>query len=214
MKPLLQIALDETSFVKAIQTLSTGVDTEVDIIEVGTLLLAAEGQKAVQWIRELYPEKKIVADFKMADAGKVLSGMLLDAGADYASIICAADPKTMELANAEAEARGKEMQIELYGPWTMERAKQWREVGLKQIIYHHSRDGGKPWGEEDLTTIRELCDLGYKVTVTGGLTVETISMFKGLPIFAFIAGRSLKQGDPVEEAKRFQSEISKYWGNE
>ena len=213
MKPMLQIALDETSFDKAIQVLSTGVDQEVDILEAGTLLLAAEGQRAVRWLRERYPHKKIVADFKMADAGKVLSGMLLDAGADYATIICAADPKTMELAHREAAARNKEMQIELYGPWTMERARQWREIGLGQIIYHHSRDGGRPWGEEDLAVIQDLCQLGYQVTLTGGLTVETISLFRGLPIFAFIAGRSLKEGNPPEEARRFQREIAKYWGD-
>lgn len=212
MKPLLQVALDEVGYEGARQALAGGVGEAIDIIEAGTLFLAAEGCKAVKWVRQRYPNKKIVADLKMADAGAVLAPMMLDAGADYMTIICAADPQTMAIAHREAGARGKEMQIELYGPWTMERARQWREIGLGQIIYHHSRDAGKEWGNDDLTQISALCDLGYKVTVTGGLTTGHIKLFAGLPIFAFIVGRSLRNSEnPGEEVHKFKAEIDQYW---
>ena len=212
MRPLLQIALDTTSMEDALTMLAGGVGDAVDIIEAGTLLLAAEGHRCIKLLRALYPEKIIVADLKMADAGRVLAPMMLDAGADYLSVICAADAITMSLANEEACKRDKETQVELYGPWTWERAQGWRDLGMPQIIYHHSRDGNQPWGEEDLEKIRRLCAMGYKVTITGGLAPEHMAMFAGLPIFAVIAGRALSGSkDPVGVIHAFQQAFEQYW---
>lgn len=212
MKPFVQVALDNTSLEDALRVLSKGVGDAVDIIEVGTLLLAAEGKRAVSVIRSLYPTKTIVADFKMADAAGIMVPMFLDNGADYMTVICAADPSTMRIADQEARKRGKLMQIELYGPWDVDRAKMWRELGLDHIIYHHSRDEGKEWGEKDIELIKELAELEFNVTVTGGLKPEHIKMFVGLPIFAFIGGRSIREAEePVKEIDKFRDEINKYW---
>ena len=71
MKPMLQIALDNTSLQDALKTLEGGVAQGVDIIEAGTLLICAEGVGVVEKLRRLYPAKPLVADFKIADAGKV-----------------------------------------------------------------------------------------------------------------------------------------------
>nr|WP_318034357.1 orotidine 5'-phosphate decarboxylase / HUMPS family protein [Mycoplasmopsis agalactiae] len=42
----------------------------IDIIEVGTILIASEGKKAIKALKEAFPNKIIVADGKIADAGK------------------------------------------------------------------------------------------------------------------------------------------------
>jgi 3-dehydro-L-gulonate-6-phosphate decarboxylase len=47
-KPLLQIALDNTSLEDAIKSLEGGVDEAIDIIECGTLLICAEGARVVK----------------------------------------------------------------------------------------------------------------------------------------------------------------------
>lgn len=63
------------------------------------------------------------------------------------------------------------MQIELTGYWTREQAQQWRDAGIQQVVYHRSRDAqaaGVAWGEADITAIKRLSDMGFKVTVTGG----------------------------------------------
>ena len=57
-RPLLQLALDELSLENAYKVLDSGVDEVVDIIECGTLLLAAEGKKAIIKLRERYPDRK------------------------------------------------------------------------------------------------------------------------------------------------------------
>lgn len=214
MKPKLQIALDVTSLDQALLILKTpGLVDAVDIIEAGTVLLAAEGQKAVKVLREAYPQKTLVADFKIADAVNTIGAMFFGHGANLITVIAAADIVTMANAKALADKFSQEIQIELYGHWDEALAKQWKTTGIEHIIYHHSRDAAKPWDDTDLERIKLLVDLGYKVSVTGGLNPEHIQLFKGLPIFSFIIGRSIYEVNyPTGMAQNFQSEINRHFG--
>ncbi len=218
MEPKLQVALDNTSLRDALDAIRE-IGHVIDVIEVGTILHVAEGLEPVRCLRALYPEKIILADIKGADAGSLLAKQCYGAGADWMTVICCAEIPTMkgmlEVANEYGE--DKDVQIELYGDWTWEHAKSWKEAGLKQVVYHRSRDAqaaGKNWGEEDLDKIGKLCEMGFKVTVTGGLSIEDIKLFKDYPIYCFIAGRSIRDAENSEgAAKAFKEEIKKYWSN-
>lgn len=217
MQPKLQVALDNTSLSDALEAIRE-VGEHIDVIEVGTILHVAEGLEPVRCLRALYPEKIILADIKGADAGSLLAKQCYTAGADWMTVICCAEIPTMTgmLSVAQEMGNGKDVQIELYGDWTWEQAGSWRDAGLKQVVYHRSRDAqaaGKSWGSEDLEKIGKLCDMGFQVTVTGGLSIEDIQLFKEYPIYCFIAGRSIRDsGDPKGAAKQFKAEIGKYWG--
>ena len=210
-KPLLQIALDNNTLSDAIRSISQ-VGHEVDIIEAGTILCLAEGMEAVRCLRALYPNKTILADTKCADAGGTVAKNCADAGADWMTVICSATIPTMKAALKEV----KDLQVELYGDWTFEHAKQWKEAGLSQVVYHQSRDAllaGETWGEKDLTKIKKLVEMGFKVSVTGGLEKETLKLFKGIDVYTFIAGRGIREAsDPAQAAREFKEEIDKYWG--
>ena len=209
-KPLLQIALDNNTLSDAIRSISQ-VGHEVDIIEAGTILSLAEGMEAVRCLRALYPNKIILADTKCADAGGTVAKNCADAGADWMTVICSATIPTMKAALKEV----KDLQVELYGDWTFEHAKQWKEAGLSQAVYHQSRDAllaGETWGEKDLNKIRKLVEMGFKVSVTGGLEKETLKLFKGIDVYTFIAGRGIREAsDPAQAAREFKEEIDKYW---
>ncbi len=210
MKPYLQIALDVTSLKQALTILSIDhlVDT-VDIIEAGTVLLASEGQEAVRVLHRQYPNKTLVADFKIADAVKTIGSMWFECGANLITVIAAADLATMEHAAHLAAEFGQNIQIELYGRWDLALASQWRQVGINHVIYHHARDAAKPWNKEDLEKIKALIDLGFHVSVTGGLKPENVSHFKGLELYSFIIGRSLYEAsDPLAVAQAFQTQLS------
>ena len=209
-KPLLQIALDNNTLSDAIRSISQ-VGHEVDVIEAGTILCLAEGMEAVRCLRALYPNKTILADTKCADAGGTVAKNCADAGADWMTVICSATIPTMKAALKEV----KDLQVELYGDWTFEHAKQWKKAGLSQVVYHQSRDAllaGETWGEKDLTKIKKLVEMGFKVSVTGGLEKETLKLFKGIDVYTFIAGRGIREAsDPAQAAREFKEEIDKYW---
>lgn len=217
MQPKLQVALDNTSLSEALDAIRD-IGEVIDVIEVGTILHVAEGLEPVCCLRALYPNKIILADIKGADAGSLLAKQCFSAGATWMTVICCAEIPTMKgmLDVAKKMGDDKDVQIELYGDWTYDHAKAWKEAGLTQVVYHRSRDAqaaGKNWGESDLEKIKILCDMGFKVTVTGGLTIEDIKLFKDFPIYCFIAGRSIRDAkSPVEAAKAFKAEIHQYWG--
>lgn len=74
-----------------------------------------------------------------------------------------------------------DVQIELTGYWTWEQAQEWRDAGIGQVVYHRSRDAqaaGVAWGEADISAIKRLSDMGFKVTVTGGLALEDLPLFQ------------------------------------
>lgn len=208
--PLLQVALDNTTLSSALKS-AKAVGNEVDVIEAGTILCLAEGMEAVRCLRALYPDKIILADTKCADAGGTVAKMCADAGADWMTVICSATIPTMKAALKEI----KELQVELYGDWTFEHAKAWKDAGITQAVYHQSRDAllaGESWSDKDLEKIKKLTEMGFRVSVTGGLELDTLKLFKDIEVFAFITGRSIRDAsDPAMEARKFKDEILKYW---
>lgn len=197
-KPNLQVALDQSDLASALKDV-VAVGEVVDIIEVGTILYLQAGEAAAKCIRALYPTKTIVADTKCADAGGTVAKNCRLAGADWMTVICCATIPTMKAAAQEVS----QVQVELYGEWTFEQAEQWLEAGISQAIYHQSRDAllaGETWGEKDLTKVKRLIDMGFRVSVTGGLTIETLKLFEGLDIYTFITGRGITAAEQPKKS--------------
>lgn len=94
-RPLLQLALDHSSLETAQRDVTLLKDS-VDIVEAGTILCLNEGLGAVKALREQCPNKIIVADWKVADAGETLAQQAFGAGANWMTIICAAPLATVE----------------------------------------------------------------------------------------------------------------------
>ncbi|MGL5049910.1 MAG: 3-keto-L-gulonate-6-phosphate decarboxylase UlaD [Cetobacterium sp.] len=211
MKPLLQVALDNNTLSSALKSANL-LGEVVDVIEAGTILCLQEGMEAVRCLRALFPEKTILADTKCADAGGTVAKNCKIAGANWMTVICSATIPTMKAALKEID----DLQVELYGDWTYDHARQWKEAGLSQVVYHQSRDAllaGETWGQKDLDKVKKLIEMGFKVSVTGGLELDTLNLFKGIKVHCFIAGRSLRDAEnPKKEAQKWQEEISKIWG--
>ncbi|AMO48488.1 3-keto-L-gulonate-6-phosphate decarboxylase SgbH [Enterobacter sp. FY-07] len=214
-RPLLQLALDHTRLDAAQRDVALLQD-HVDIIEAGTILCLCEGVNAVRALRAQCPEKIIVADWKVADAGETLAQQALGAGANWMTIICAAPLATIEKGHAVAQAHHGDIQIELFGNWTFEDARDWYRVGVRQAIYHRGRDAqasGQQWGDADLARMKALSDIGLELSVTGGLTPEDLPLFKDINVKAFIAGRALSgAANPQQIARAFHQHIDAIWG--
>ncbi|CAJ1192877.1 3-keto-l-gulonate-6-phosphate decarboxylase [Companilactobacillus paralimentarius DSM 13238 = JCM 10415] len=210
MKPNLQVALDNNTLESALADVRE-VGNIVDIVEAGTILILQEGTKAVKSLKALFPNKTVIADTKCADAGGTVAKNMADAGADWMTCICSATIPTMKAANKEID----EIQVELYGNWTKEDAQKWLDAGISQAVYHQSRDAllsGETWGEKDLNKVKMLVDMGFRVSVTGGLNVDTLKLFKGVDVYTFIAGRAItKASDPAKAATDLQNEIKRIW---
>ncbi|HGD9329163.1 TPA: orotidine 5'-phosphate decarboxylase / HUMPS family protein [Escherichia coli] len=194
-RPLLQLALDHSSL-EAAQRDVTLLKDSVDIVEAGTILCLNEGLGAVKALREQCPDKIIVAN--------------------WMTIICAAPLATVEKGHAMAQRCGGEIQIELFGNWTLDDARDWHRIGVRQAIYHRGRDAqasGQQWGEADLARMKALSDIGLELSITGGITPADLPLFKDIRVKAFIAGRALAgAANPAQVAGDFHAQIDAIWG--
>ncbi|RLM26724.1 3-keto-L-gulonate-6-phosphate decarboxylase [Brenneria alni] len=214
-RPLLQLALDHTDLDAALLTVAK-LKKHVDIIEAGTILCISEGLTAVRKLREQCPEHIIVADLKVADAGETLAKQAFSAGANWMTVICAAPLATVARAQEVASQYGGEIQIELFGRWTLDDAQAWRKLGVKQAIYHRGRDAqasGQNWSQDDLKTMAALTELGIELSITGGITPADLPLFSDISVQAFIAGRALADAEnPSAIATAFHQQINAIWG--
>ncbi len=206
--PLLQLALDNRSLPDALKATRI-LAAEVDVLEADAILVCAEGMQAVRCLKALYPDRIVLADIKTADAGSILADMCFGNGADWMTVICCAPIATVETAMAEAAKRGegRDVQVELTGSWSWQEAQAWRNAGVKQVVYHRGRDAqaaGQSWSDDDLGKIRRLAGMGFELSITGGLTIEDLPLFAGLPIKVFIAGRAIRDAADSAAAARVQ----------
>src|SRR5512143_1875404 len=213
--PLLQVAMDYVSLPKALE-MAVLVSPEVDIIEIGTPLVKSAGMEAVRAMREICPNKLILADVKTPDVGGLEAAMAFDAGADMMTVIGGATLATVEQALAVARKRGKEMLMELTGVRDIvARATEWRQIGVDRIVYHREWDAqsaGRLWTEDDKVIIRKLIDMGYKVTVTGGMTLDLLPFFADLPISVLICERGIRGApDPRAAARQMRLALADLW---
>lgn len=211
--PLIQLALDYFDLAPAV-AMAQIVHKEVDALEIGTPLTKAGGMLAVRTIRQLCPDILILADIKSPDVGGGEAKMAFDAGADWMTVLGAAPLDTVKLALDEANSRpGKEMFIELTGIRDiLARAREWRSIGVERMVYHRGWDEGnlsRTWDSQDLATINELTNMGFKISVAGGLGLDMIPFFQGVDISVFVIGRAIRETpDPAATARKFRAAIN------
>lgn len=215
-RPQLQIALDTSDLPSALAPLQKAAP-HIDVIECGTVLVLAEGLRAVREIRALFPTKQILADIRIAEAGSLLSRMAFAAGANLVSVVAGASLATVKQVCEVAAEAGGEVQVELADEWyDADRARTWRSLGVQHVIVKRSRDreasGDLSWGPDDIARVDQLAGMGFTVTITGGITPADLHTFVGHPVGIIIAGRSIVGADdPLAAAADFQAAIGEVW---
>lgn len=203
MAVTLQLALDLLDLERALRVARLAVPEGVDWVEAGTPLIKSEGLDAVRKLREAFPEKKIVADMKTADTGRLEMEAAAKAGADYAIVLGAASESTIREAIEVGKSYGLGIGVDLLGieepEPRVERLAQW---GATFLSVHCPVDvqmrGGSPF--EMLERLARVTDL--PLAVAGGLNSETApkAVAAGASIIV-IGGAITKAEDPARAAR-------------
>jgi 3-keto-L-gulonate-6-phosphate decarboxylase len=205
---LLQLALDLATLDQALEAAAAVADG-IDVIEAGTVLCAAEGLHAVRALRAAHPSKIIVADIRIARAGRNLAAMAFDAGATWVSAVGEAPAETLASAAEVARQRGGELQVELPEQWDEALAGTWYGMGIRHVIAHCTAEVhamGSGWSKAVTSTLNRLADLGFTVTAAGGIDADTLPGLTSTRATIFVAGRSIvKAADPRAEALRLRA---------
>ena len=214
--PRLQVALDALDLPGALGPLQKAAP-HVDIIECGTILVLCEGYRAVRAILALFPDKPILADVRIAEAGAKIARLAFESGADLVSCVAGASLTTIEQVCRVAAEFDGEVQVELADEWyDAERARAWRDAGVRHVIVKRSRDreaaGDLSWKDEDMDRVDELAAMGFTVTITGGVSAEDLPAFAGRRVGIVIAGRAIVgAADPAAAARRLRRTLDEVW---
>ena len=208
----LQVALDFKNIPDAIALMEI-IHPYVDIAEVGTPLLAAEGVHAVRAIKDAYPDKLVLADHKIMDGGGSISRLAFQAGADIVSILGLATDATIAKGVAAAAEFGASIAsdtIQIDPARVPERTRELEALGVGYIAVHAPSDT-KETMAAPIDQLLELkanlpADTRCKAVISGGISPATIATVAAARPDVVIVGSALcKAVDPLSVAKALRA---------
>lgn len=207
----LQIALDFVSIESAIE-ITGKVAESVDIIEAGTPFIIENGLRAVSEIKNAAPDKEILADLKIMDAGEHETAAAISAGADIVSVLAAADSATISACAAQAHKYGKKILVDMIGIRELEkRALEAEALGVDYICVHTAFDvqGGGKNPLSDLLRVSKVIK-SAKAAVAGGIKLSNLpEIVKASPEIVIVGGGITGQDDMSKAAAMMKNIIMK-----
>ncbi|TDD89378.1 3-hexulose-6-phosphate synthase [Saccharopolyspora karakumensis] len=205
----LQVALDVATLEDAL-TLARQAADHVDILELGTPLIKAEGLDAIKAIKAAHPDKLVFADMKTADAGELEADLAFAAGADLVTVMGAADDDTVRGAVAAGRKHGKDVVADMITVVTdrVARIREVSKMGVSFVEIHAGLDEQAKPGY----TIQALLDdgrqAGVPFSIAGGITGESIAAVQDAGATVAVAGGAIRSAkDPAAAAKNLKSLI-------
>lgn len=198
----LQLALDVLTLEDAL-ALTHKVRDHVEVIEMGTPFLLEYGMEAVRQFRSHFPDKVILADTKIMDAGALESESAFAAGADLVTVLAVTDTATIRACVELANRSKKQVVADMICVQDLaQRARELEELGVHGIAVHTGVDqqaqGRTPL--EDLKILRKVVNRA-ELFVAGGISLRTISAYCEAGADVLIVGGAIANAEnPAEEA--------------
>lgn len=207
VRTALQVALDCTIRESALN-LSDEVAEYVDILEAGTPLIKIAGLSIVKELKEKYPDKKVLADMKTMDVGRLEAEQAFREKADIVTVLGASSDETIRGAVEAARDYNKEVMVDLISVEDKAgRAKEAERLGADYIGVHSGID--RQDKENPLEDLKKIMDsASVKVIVAGGININTIGSFRELsPDVIVVGGGITKADDPSQSAKELKEAL-------
>lgn len=168
---LLQLAIDDPASLGVIRD----VLEFVDVLEVGTPLLKRFGLSAIATVVEQAEGKPVLVDTKTADAGAREAHMVFGQGAALMTVLSAAAAATFDAVDAAAREHEGHVILDTVTGSLPSRPNAYPErfshIGLHEPT--DRRRGGLDRAAID--SITSMHELGYLVSIAGGIDTENIA---------------------------------------
>lgn len=207
----LQLALDDLKLDAAFD-LTRSVLQYIDIIEIGTPFIYREGMRAVYQMKELFPEKEVLADMKIMDGGYYETEEALLAGADIVTILGVADDWTVKGCLKAALKHGKDIVADMICVKNIpRRIRELEELGVQGLAVHTGTDqqAGGETPMEALQAAVKHCKRA-EIYVAGGIEPATAYQYASLNPQVLVVGSGITHSqNPYEAAKSIWGVIGK-----
>ncbi|MFT4106702.1 MAG: 3-hexulose-6-phosphate synthase [Lacrimispora sp.] len=205
----LQLALDDISLENAVKLVEE-VHDYIDIIEIGTPMIIEYGMTPVRTMKEKFPQKEVLADLKIMDAGYYEAEEALKAGADYITVLGVTDNLTVQgSVDAAREYKGKAVVDMICVSDLESRIKKMEELGADFVSVHIGVDqqaaGRTPLDDLKImkNTVRKA-----KISVAGGISVKTLPAYQEYGPDVIIVGSGITHAsDPKAAAEEIHKAL-------
>jgi len=191
-------------------TLAGQVASHVDIIELGTPLIKAEGMRAVTAIKQAHPDKIVFADLKTMDAGELEADLAFTAGADLVTVLGTAGDSTIAGAVTAATKHNKGIVVDLIG--VADKVTRAREVTALGAVFVEMHAGLDEQAEDGfsldtLLTAGETAKVPF--SLAGGVSASTIASVQRAGASVAVAGSAIySAADPAAAAAELRAAIA------
>jgi 3-hexulose-6-phosphate synthase len=182
------------------------VSNYIDILEVGTPAILANGLTFVKEIRKAFPEHKILADTKIIDGGYLEASLAFESGADIITVLGLASTKTISLAHKAAKELKGEIMIDSIGLQDIESfTNRIAHLSPEYLCIHNPSDlssvGAKEYLGEYKNRIKVIRKLlpETKIAVAGGISLENLCFI--LPMSPVIVIVKIQVRQPTKSRK-------------
>jgi 3-hexulose-6-phosphate synthase len=149
---LIQIALDFPTIEQAIACARLGVDAGVDILEVGTPLIVAQGAGTIGQLERAFPDYPVLADYKTMDSGGKNNQITHAQGGQYMTVCGNAPDETVRAAATAGRETGVKVVVDLIGCKDVPaRARQCEGWGVDMLYLHYGADQRRADATRDST---------------------------------------------------------------
>lgn len=205
----LQIALDEVTIKEGLE-LCNKVRESIDIIEIGTPFIISYGMEAVRAFRKEFPEKEILADAKIMDAGEYEAELCFAAGADYVTVLGVTDGLTIKGCVDVAKKMNRKVVVDMICVKDIPiRVAELEALGITNIAVHTGVDQ-QAAGRTPLDDLKLMKASAKKslISVAGGIKYDTVDLYKNLGADVAIVGGGIAHAvNPAMEAKKIADKI-------
>lgn len=199
----LQIALDDITLEQAL-VLVEKVKNYVDIIEIGTPMVYEYGMEPVRKMKEKFPDKEVLADLKIMDAGFFEAEQALAAGADYVTVLGVTDNLTIKGCVEAAEKYGKKAVVDMICITDLEtRIRELEALGVHGLAVHTGIDA-QAAGRTPLDDLKMISMFSRKaeIFVAGGIGAESVSSYTEYEPDVLIVGGGICHAEEPEKAAK------------
>ncbi len=203
----LRLALDDIALEGALR-LGEQVRGSVDIFEIGTPFIIAEGMAPVCAFKARFPEVEVLADVKIMDAGEYEARLAFEAGADYVTALGGTDLATISACLKAAADWQKAVVVDMICVDDMaKRIEQLERIGVRALAVHTGVDqqaaGRTPLDDLKLMKSRARAS---RIFVAGGIALATLPHYIEVGADVVIVGGAiLRAPDPAAEARAFRA---------
>ena len=212
----IQYAIDGPPFgpqISEAQDIANKIRDYIDIIELGEGMIFRHSFGALTMFKNIFPEKKILADIKIMDDGAHHTKNAISFGADIVTVCVVASENTIRGTVEAARELGKESWVDFIGVPIADYAKYVdlvNDINPDYVCAHMSSDvstigtdGHQQTKKEMIDTIAKR-DFKGKIVLSGGITLEDMDVIKmANPHHVNIGSAFNKAEDPAALAKAF-----------